>query len=365
MGKLSIAVRWGQHEVIHTSRRVLAGRPSVVARLETGGLTLYAEATPLSGFGADSIHLAEDELRNLTAEGLEEAAREAAGGFSPQRSGLLLGPDDPAAVVRRTIGRQESPSARFAAETLVLGAAAAARGVPLWRLLAAECVAPELFTSAVIDPLAPAGKARMHQEIAAGVRTFKLKCGSDRDRELELVEELAQTPQEIRVRLDPNQAWTVEQAIQFVSACPKHVIDWIEDPTAEPAEWREFRRATGVAIAIDEPLSQGISQAKLMSIDPDVLILKPMALGGAYECLQLVRLAKEQNYRVSVSHFFDGRSAMSAAIHLAFAVQSPGIAPGLGRHVALESGDDEAPFPPELAMDRLTCPAAARESSLL
>jgi o-succinylbenzoate synthase len=363
VAKLSISVKVGQHESVSTSRLVITGRPSILARLQTRGLTLYAEATPLPGFGSDDIERAEAGLREFTAEEIVRASAEAAAAFNPDRTGLLSGPDDPAAVVHRQIGRCRSPSARFAVETLILGAAAGACGVPIWRLLAAECVAQELPTSTVIDPFSPQVRSHMQAEIARGIRTFKVKCGRDDQREIETIHELIENCEEVRLRLDPNQAWTVGQAVQFIEACPRKAIDWVEDPTPEPAEWFRIRDATGVTIAIDEPLSGEPSESQIGSMSPDVLVLKPMALGGAFTCLRLARWSKEQGFRVSVSHLFDGRAAMSATIQLAFAVQSRGITPGLGRHVALEGGHDEAPFPPELTAQHLTCPVAARASA--
>src|SRR5690606_37713200 len=171
----------------------------------------------------------------------------------------------------------------------ILGAAAGSRGVPLWRLLAAKCVATELPSSAVIDPLSPEVMSRIQSELAGGVRTFKLKCGRDRDRELGIMHQLVHACEDVRVRLDPNQAWTVAQAIDFISECPPRVLEWIEDPTPHSEEWHEIRSATGVAIAIDEPLCQRPSESQLLSINPDVFVVKPMALGGAFDCMQLAR----------------------------------------------------------------------------
>src|SRR5690606_5811008 len=82
----------------------------------------------------------------------------------------------------------------------------------------------------------------------------------------------------------------------------------------------------------------------LTSLSPEVAalgasvqfcILKPMALGGFSRALRWAQVAEELGARALVSHLFDGPVALDAAAALAFAVQEPGYAAGLGEHAGL------------------------------
>ena len=170
-----------------------------------------------------------------------------------------------------------------------------------------------------------------------GVSTIKLKCGRDLARECDALVRLAAAAQqlpELRLRLDVNQGYSAKDSVQLLEAASDLHVDWIEDPTASLSDWGSVGESSGVRLAVDEPLLRVVPD-ELRDLPVQVVILKPMALGGWSRCLRFAVAARAQNKSISLSHFFDGPVAMDAAISLAFALQSPQFAPGLGRHVAL------------------------------
>ena len=107
----------------------------------------------------------------------------------------------------------------------------------------------EAFTTGAILRLAEAARARY------GFHDFKLKGGVlSGTEEMEVVSALAERFPEARITLDPNGAWSLEEAIRLCGN-RQHVLAYAEDPCgAEPGfsgreVMAEFRRATGLPVA--------------------------------------------------------------------------------------------------------------------
>jgi len=361
------------HELVKTSQLRISGRKALVLSLNYRQLVFQGEACPLSGYGRDSFSLAENELRALNLPRLLGAIDEAVqcllhGELSsvvPSKScgsGLHTG----ASGVSRGVSSLESvwnmsrefssPSARFCLEMLALEAIAQLSGNALPSLLHGGNRAPiySLPTSAVVDIHVPDWLERMERATQKGVRTFKFKCGSGADETESRA--LRQTSERfgksVNLRLDANRAWTVDDTLLFLERHQKIPLEFLEDPTSSPQEWDCLRASfPHLALAVDEPLSfceetlicQDLSEDNLyeerrqflLACHCQIAVLKPMALGGFSACLGWARAADSLGLRVCISHLFDGPLALDAATQLAFSIQSPELAPGLGEHVAL------------------------------
>jgi glucarate dehydratase len=107
----------------------------------------------------------------------------------------------------------------------------------------------EALTTEAVLRLAEAAHARY------GFRDFKLKGGVlSGAREMETVTALAGKFPEARITLDPNGAWSLEEAIALCSG-KQHVLAYAEDPCGAEHGYSgreimaEFRRATGLPTA--------------------------------------------------------------------------------------------------------------------
>lgn len=360
---LHLQVFVSEHKAIETSRLRIVGRPFLLATWERNGEPpLHGEAAPLEGYGADDLSSAETALRAIQPDALEKVTCAVIAAFSDSKKALGNGGETPLSVVHEWSFEIPSPAARFCAETLVLSAAARACRVPLWRLLTSECVADTLRTSSVVDPLAADWSSDFERQYAQGIRTFKFKCGRDVSRERAAILRAAESSG-VRIRIDPNGAFELPAAVEFLSDLPQEAIDWIEDPTKDVAEWDSLRRITKVPLAVDEPLARGLSFEEAEYASPDVVVLKPMALGGFTVSRKWAEWAKKNGASVCVSHLFDGNTAMNATIHLAFALQCPRYAAGLGLHPALECDPSGTPRATGLARDLLSCPTTSGDGS--
>ena len=113
-----------------------------------------------------------------------------------------------------------------------------------YRLRHEEAMTPE----AVVE-LARAAKEKY------GFEDFKLKGGVLNGwEEMETVRELKKDFPDARINIDPNGAWTLEQAIEYCRGM-KDILTYIEDPCGEERGFsgreimREFKNATGIQVA--------------------------------------------------------------------------------------------------------------------
>lgn len=219
-------------------------------------------------------------------------------------------------------GRPVRPAARFALEQARLDIEAQKRGVPLARLL--EPRAPLMISaSALLSCRSPPELAReAHRAACDGFGTLKLKIGGSDDYARAAVVRDAAGPS-TKLRLDANAAWDAPEALWKLRQLSALGIEMCEQPTHD---LRGLARAA-VPIAADE----------MLEVDPDgaleraqVLVLKPMLLGGLLPALALARRAIARGLGVVVTTSLEGAIGRAGAAHLAAAVLALAPQPAAG-----------------------------------
>jgi L-fuconate dehydratase len=138
--------------------------------------------------------------------------------------------------------------------------------------------------------------ARAREAVAAGFAHLKLKVGGDPESDLRrahLVRE-AIGP-ELRLSLDANQAWGVEQAIEAIRALSEVDPFWIEEPTSpdDILGHKRIREAVApVRVATGEHVQNRVVFKQLLQVGAiDACQLDCCRLGGVNEVLAVVLLA--------------------------------------------------------------------------
>lgn len=378
------------HRAVNTSRATLRGRPALLLLLWEPGCELVGvgEACPLASFGGhDSYEQARAEL----SDWVESATLPSDWSPSSASCESLGAPKPSVGTLLNQLSRVSSPlssaSARHAVESALLDRRSQELGLPLAWQLAPDAPAPlRLPQSALLDPLEDDFMKHVRELHQSGINTFKLKLGRDENAELHVLSRLpawltsiAREP--VQIRLDPNLAWSAETARRMLLAVQRSwqggpcQLQFVEDPTTDFRAWRSLSQLA--PLAIDEPLltldsaghappaASANPESHASAPEPGtspggstqppselgleaaaweaaaVVVLKPMALGGMSRVELLARQARQAGKKLSVSHYFDGPSALWLSTELAFAWQSPGLAPGLGEHAGLTAWRDE------------------------
>jgi L-alanine-DL-glutamate epimerase-like enolase superfamily enzyme len=157
-----------------------------------------------------------------------------------------------------------------------------------------------------------------------GYDTIKLKATGEYATDRERVEAAREGAPDVDLRLDVNGAWPdLDTARQRMHELAEHDLEYVEQPLAPDAidEMAQLRQTSPVPIAADEPVL-GVESAKriVQAEAADVLVLKPMVLGGAATTLSIARLAEAHDTPVVVTSTIDGAIARSGALHAAAAL---------------------------------------------
>ncbi|MBP1684906.1 MAG: Mandelate racemase/muconate lactonizing protein [Deltaproteobacteria bacterium] len=175
--------------------------------------------------------------------------------------------------------------------------------------------------------------------LAAGYRCFKLKVSHDLAHDNARVAAVRGTAGPgVRIRLDANGAWTVDEATAAITRLAAHGIEYVEQPVRTMEELARVRRAVGTPIAADECVTDANAVERLAALEAaDVIVVKP-ALLGMRNAVAVIERARAHGLQVVVTSALDTSVGIAAALHLAATLPDPVPPCGLAT-AALLAGD--------------------------
>jgi O-succinylbenzoate synthase len=250
------------------------------------GHTGFGEAAPLHGFSTESFDDVRKELSGIA---------ELAAGFEEAKDLQTL---------RDFIGEIKfTSSVRFAIEQAVISMLLKKDPSLLQEILS---VAKSVINvNAVIGIENNAIEAIRHK-VEKGYITFKIKVGrNDFKDDLNLVKIIrAEFGKELKIRLDANGKWSLEEAKSNLEKLSHYNIEYIEEPCSGIENLIALSTFAPLPVAIDESLKNlsdayGIIEETKISF----LIIKPMISGGFFETLEIIARGalKEKNIIISSS----------------------------------------------------------------
>lgn len=161
----------------------------------------------------------------------------------------------------------------------------------------------------------------------------------------------------MRLRVDANGGYTVEDAIAFGRKVEKFDIELFEQPVAAAAlsAMARVREAIGIPVMADESVTDHASLIELIRADcADLIKLKVMKQGGLLKCRGMIETAAAAGMRVVVGHGF-GLGVHTAA-EMALAAASRGVVSGLECVGPLKTADDIVTDKLDLSTGRVRLP---------
>jgi len=116
-----------------------------------------------------------------------------------------------------------------------------------------------------------------------GFKTLKLKVGVNESKELELIRILRSKFPDLKIRIDANMAWSVDEAISFLNKVSPYGIEYCEEPLNEfdLNNYKALKKNTNVNLALDENLGNIFHLTEVKNEIPFSLsIIKPMLIGS-------------------------------------------------------------------------------------
>lgn len=210
-------------------------------------------------------------------------------------------------------------------------------GLPVWRLLGGES-AQAVSVNATIGAQHPdLAAAQARAAVSAGFTTIKVKVGVGDD--LARVRAVRSgAGREVRIRLDANGAWTVEQAAEMLRRLGELGIESCEEPVhGADALAQVARMVPEIPIAADESAAEALAAGVRIC----AAVCLKVARGGLTSLLADARQARSHGYDVYLASTLDGPLGIAAALHAA-AVIRPDRACGLA---TLDRFDRPNPIP--------------------
>ena len=316
------AFRLPFREAFHTAGGSLTQRQGLLLRLATdAGFEGLGEASPHPALGPLALRDVQEALERLGPRLLETEVADIES----------LNVDIP-------------PALACALDVAACDALARARGIGIARLLS-EQLQPTVPVNALIGAETVAQAA--FEAAAArrnGFRCVKLKVGTAMTPTAE-AERVAAVRRalgpHIELRLDANGAWGPEQAIVTIRALAGFDLELIEQPVAaaDLDGLARLRAAVNVPIAADEAVASLEAARRVLEADAtDVLVVKPMVVGGLRPARRIIELAAAAGAEAIVTTTIDSGVGTAAALHLAATLPPGSRACGLATGTLL-AGD--------------------------
>ncbi|XVH31391.1 o-succinylbenzoate synthase [Haloferacaceae archaeon DSL9] len=313
-------------------------RDGFLVGLEANGTRGVGEATPLPGWteSADACRRALSEFASIADGDLDRFV--------------------------------DSPAARHAVSLARLDLDARRADLPLAELLCRRhgtraTPAEAVPVNATIGDGAPEDTATAAKNaVEAGYACLKVKVGArDLPTDLDRLRAVrAAVGDDVSLRADANGAWDRETAAEALDALAALDLRYVEQPLpADDLAGHAALCGRGVDIAVDESVTRGdVAVGDLLAMGvADVLVCKPMAMGGPDAVVDAARAAHAAGVTVVVTTTIDAVVARTAALHLAAAlptVRACGLATGsllatdLADGPTVEKGEIRVPTEPGL-----------------
>jgi O-succinylbenzoate synthase len=268
---------------IPTRDRELTSRSGLLVKLSSdSGSVGWGDIAPLPGFSRESLAVAKQETFKLKSK--------------------LIGTDLPEDPTPRGKGWSRwkipgdlAPSVRFGLELAV------------WNLHPVQEPRKTVAVNGLLTGLRDEVLHWAYEMVRLGYRAVKLKVGQrPLAEEVDLTWKVRDTAGDrVRLRLDANRAWSLDQAVKFGKAVSTCDIEYIEEPTADPADFEAFRSECGIPVALDETLLHSPVKTVEEIHGIKAIILKPTLLGGFQKALDLTQRAQGRGIQPVVSSCFE------------------------------------------------------------
>lgn len=302
---------------LETAHGTITHREGCLVRVERNGVVGIGEATPLPGWT--------ESLRACRA--------------ALDRAASISNPENATAALDDAF--DSCPAARHGFTLALADMRARQAGQPLYRYLGRT----ERVTSVPVN--ATIGDGSIEETVRAtanavdqGYDCLKCKVGARSvETDVQRLRAVRETVgPSIELRADANGAWNREQAARAFEAFDADdvAVSYVEQPLSpEDVEGHaDLRGMDSVGVALDETLAETAVEPILSAGAADVLILKPMVLGGIDRVHETAMRARTADIDVNtdtgttagvtpvVTTTIDGAHARAGAVHAAASIPS-------------------------------------------
>ena len=315
------------------SRGIRSDSENLFVRYEKDGIIGWGEAAPGKAEGAETVSEIQKILEDFVLKDFE--------GYSIQELYLL------------SRKKKVPPCAYVGLDIALWDWKAKKAGLPLYKLLGFP--RPETPTSVTIGINTPEVIRERIPLLLEGttVKSLKIKLGSPDGIEVDkaMFEQVVESSKNynLKVRVDANGGWKVNEAKYMMRWLADRKVDYIEQPLKEGEEYllKELYKNRPIPIFLDEScrFSENIPR---FSDHVDGVNIKLMKCGGITEALKIIETAQKYKLKTMIGCMSESSVSIAAAAALSGAID----------HIDLDSHFNLAPDPSSGApmVDGVTLP---------
>ncbi|NGF57494.1 dipeptide epimerase [Parapedobacter sp. SGR-10] len=156
-----------------------------------------------------------------------------------------------------------------------------------------------------------------------GAFALKVKLGKNPQEDIQRIKAIRQAVGfDIPIRIDANQGWSYEGAVEALKGMESYKIQFCEQPmrTYNDNLLSELRTQTIVPIMADESVYSHYDAERLCRSDAcDFINIKFSKSSGIHEALKIQAVAAEYNVPCMIGGMLESRLALAAKVHFAYA----------------------------------------------
>jgi len=155
-----------------------------------------------------------------------------------------------------------------------------------------------------------------------GMDILKVKLGKDIKHAIEVTKNISKAVPHAKIIIDANQAWHVDNTLEYIQAVTDLNIELIEQPViADDIEGlKRITENSHMPILADETVFTLDDAKKVVeSKSADMINIKLMKCGGLTKAVEILEYAREKNVKCMLGSMLEGPYSINVALHLAMA----------------------------------------------
>ncbi|MFB6835720.1 mandelate racemase/muconate lactonizing enzyme family protein [Streptomyces sp. NPDC056361] len=296
-------VRLALTEPLRISRSTMAAREAVWLTVEHDGQHGHGEAVTSVYYGLDA-----DTLGRL----LHEESRRLAGFPDPETALEALRDD-----TRRA---DTPPAVTAAVESALLDLVGKRADVPVHRLLGTQGAPPRATTARTVGITAPERAGALAARLVRdGFTVLKLKAGTpDPGDDLARVRAVRAAAPHARLLLDPNGAWTAQEAERLIPHFAELGVEAVEQPLApgDPEALAKLAERSPLPVVADED-AVDFEDARRLAGRVQGINVKLAKCGGVGPALRIAELLAGTGTELMLGCLTASTLGIAPAVHLA------------------------------------------------
>ncbi len=300
-------------EPLQTSGQTFQHRKGFILSYTTEKHQLYGEVAPLPGFSTES----HKSVQKILTSNHDTISKKLAHSYTVSKLYEFYQDED------------IPPSVQFGLDTLAYQIEARNNKQSLLSYLFADA-SPKILVNALISLQGNDVLKDVADKVASRFNTVKCKIGLNFEEELGLLNKIKSKYSDLTIRVDANQAWDLDEAIDHCNKLNKLDIEYCEEPLNEitPANLEQLSKNTSLPLALDESMTQHSYWPNLLPFT-NYLIIKPMVIGSFQKNIETKRLANTHNNKVVITSSLESSVGRYFTGLMAAGLGSPNKAHGL------------------------------------